>query len=231
MILITSYFNGKCPIHQKEIDYCIESNLNNELIENVVLFLDPQVEISQEWANNKKVIVVKNDDRFKFSHAFNYANNFKGKIILVANSVIFFDATLQVLNNCDLSKTVIVITRKDFVDGKVVDSRDCTLINPEDSHLTGSVTFGVSPHWSFDAVAFRSPLPEFEAGFYLGYLHTECKLREAIRHTEFNLVNAYKYINAIHYHSSTDRHYTNFYDIDLCRSLGPMTNFDLTLKE
>lgn len=97
IILLQSYYNPKDEDRRKEIEYCLEQNLNNQNIQKVVLFLDNE---SVEYPENSKIEALLTKDvafpeekgTFTFSMAFGYAmQKYKDSICCLINNDIFLD--------------------------------------------------------------------------------------------------------------------------------------------
>ena len=105
MNLFINYYNA--GNRQYEIDYCLEKNLANPLIDLVVIF-NQFKEIDHPKAINK---MVKN--RPTYQDFFNATTKCPNSINIIANSDIFFDETLENANRLS-PKQCYALTRWEF---------------------------------------------------------------------------------------------------------------------
>lgn len=90
MILLINYYIDKNRTRQAELLKCLENNIGNPLIDNVVVFHEPGV----VPPDNSKVISVVHQGRPTYQQFFEYGNNFSG-IKIVSNTDICFNNTLE----------------------------------------------------------------------------------------------------------------------------------------
>jgi glycosyltransferase involved in cell wall biosynthesis len=153
MILLTPYYLDSCPERQAELDFCLQQNLQNPLITKVILFLDHSLNTQQiKELHRSKIETFFCDGRCTYQNCLDYANKYlQGEIVLIANTDIFFDETLELLAEHDLSNQFINLSRWEVVG-----------INESVVHSQLSASVG-----SQDAWIFRAPLKPFVAYFPL----------------------------------------------------------------
>ena len=91
IVLIQQYFLSSLESRKKEIDYCLQRNLNCENIDKIVLLNEKEYDLTHIKDPKSKLIFPEYGKRMTFLDAFTYANNnFEpGTIIIVSNSDIF----------------------------------------------------------------------------------------------------------------------------------------------
>lgn len=94
MILLINYYIDKNLERQKELDFCLQENINNPIIKAIIVFHEKDVIIPQR----KKIIHKICKGKPTYSDFFKYSNKFKG-IKILANSDIFFNFTLNYAYN------------------------------------------------------------------------------------------------------------------------------------
>ena len=100
IILITQFYISSNSNRQKEIVDCLIYNLNNPFINIIYLISEKDYNLNQiglpENVNNSKIKIININARMKYSDAFNIVSQFNLKgYIIIANSDIFFDSTLE----------------------------------------------------------------------------------------------------------------------------------------
>jgi len=131
IILITQFYISSNTFRQKEIINCLIYNLNNPFINEIYLITETPYTLKQiglpENDNNLKIKLINMNARMKYSDAFNIVSqyNLKGYII-IANSDIFFDSTIEKLyvSNASLEKKFYCLLRLEYTNR---DLTKCTL--------------------------------------------------------------------------------------------------------
>lgn len=117
MILTSDYYISENSERQSEYDYCINKNLENQNISKIIYFTN----IENPKHQHEKIEFVFNKKRPTYKSFFEFFNlNYPNEIIIISNLDIFFDNTLDLLNQMDLSKTVLALTRYDLKNGEWV---------------------------------------------------------------------------------------------------------------
>jgi hypothetical protein len=151
--LIVQYYKCGNEARQEEIDICLSNNLNNEFISSIHLLTEQLFDVSH-FPYHEKIKQTVVGERLTFEMAFQYANqHHENQIWILSNADIYFDGSLNYLNDAKLDTAVFALTRYDV-------QKDGTskIVNP------------AFAHGSQDAWVFKSPLPldKLFAKFYLG---------------------------------------------------------------
>ena len=125
IVLITQFYEPKDKGRKKEIETCLINNINNEDIYKIYLFVEKDYKFINDLDSSKKqkLVLIDTKDRLSFKQAFEYSNENIAKknkdvIVILANSDIYFDKTLKRLNNYNLNKKFLALTRIERVDNK-----------------------------------------------------------------------------------------------------------------
>jgi len=94
--LFTSYYKDKNEDRQKEIDFCLEQNINNVFIDRFYVLSETE---SIPYNNDKVKII--NHKRPTFKDFFKVVNNVTDSedFNILTNSDIFLDDTLSIIKN------------------------------------------------------------------------------------------------------------------------------------
>ena len=141
-ILIISLYNEKNEIRLNEYIICLTHNIKNKLIKKIVVFMDITFgkniifeQIFKKFSN--KIDIIECMGRPSFFDMFNLSNNkYSNEKIIVSNSDIIFDHTINKLSKLKLKNNFFALTRWDFIDeitpkprlkyNKIMDSsKDC----------------------------------------------------------------------------------------------------------
>ena len=115
--LMTQYFKDNMKERQQEIDYCMERNCKNKLIDNIYLFTDEKD--SKPSIVNKKIQHINLNRRLTFNDCIHYANkHLNNHICIISNVDIYFDGSLDRLNKASLDNKMLAITRYEFKNDK-----------------------------------------------------------------------------------------------------------------
>lgn len=175
------------------MDFCIKKNLHNELINKVIVFAENLL----PSFTDPKMKVLDFGKRLLYSDAFMYTNNnLRGEIVIASNTDIFYDDSLRRLKNIDFKKLMLAITRRDYLDGEIIESRQV--------YLNG-IKYSTKPEDCHDAWVFNSPIPKFDADFYFGWQNCEhAVVRNAIK-AGIKVLNGYNFIKIYHVHKNNIR--------------------------
>ena len=205
IILITQFYKSNNEYRQKEIVNCLIYNLNNPFINEIYLITETAYTLNQiglpENANNSKIKIININARMKYSDAFNIVsqNNLKGYII-IANSDIFFDSTIEKLyvSNASLEKKVYCLLRLEYTNR---DLTKCTIYGSGTNCSQDTWIF----HSNYNILPQHNKLFSFELGIpgcdnHITYLFTILG---------FKLYNEPYLIRTYHNHRSNFRTYDN----------------------
>lgn len=120
IFLVQQYYQDKFKIRQKELDYCLQKNLNNDLIKKIYLLNEKKYDFNK-FKNNNKIIQVIIKTRLTYFDFFKFIQEKKGYFIL-ANLDIFFDNSLKNIYSSSLArkKAIYCLTRYNFDGNKSV---------------------------------------------------------------------------------------------------------------
>ena len=205
IILITQFYKSNNEYRQKEIVNCLIYNLNNPFINEIYLITETAYTLNQiglpENAKNSKIKIININARMKYSDAFNIVsqNNLKGYII-IANSDIFFDSTIEKLyvSNASLEKKVYCLLRLEYTNR---DLTKCTIYGSGTNCSQDTWIF----HSNYNILPQHNKLFSFELGIpgcdnHITYLFTILG---------FKLYNEPYLIRTYHNHRSNFRTYDN----------------------
>ena len=196
---------------------CLRENLKNPHIEKIHIFLEysqkrppiedskivyPQIEkVSMEEHrvrdSSKSYLKVSDKSRVTFASLFKYAReSLSGKDCIIANSDIFFDETLEVINEADLGNTMICLSRWDIKEA--LGGQAVKLYNRPDSQ---------------DSWTFTSPVSkkiEEKSNFFLGRKGCDNALAWILHEDGMKLTNPAHQIITKHLHMVDYRTYQSY---------------------
>jgi hypothetical protein len=196
LYLITSYYNSNNEERQKELDLCLQKNIENNYIEKIYLLNDKIYGLSflPEDKRKEKIIQIIVDDnnknRLGFDYAISFINtNLHGKKCILSNSDIYFDDTLKELINYNLNNVFCAITRYE----------NNILYNPNRRDLSSSQ----------DTWIFLSPLKLNLNNCKFKFGHPGCDNRIAYlaKQSNYQVINPAKTIKTHHLHKISFRKY------------------------
>jgi len=181
MILLTLLYNETNEQRQQEYKFCFLKNLNNPGIKKIVVFYDTSLDNDDntfhQWLKQHPINIVPVDDRITYFEAFNHANQwYKDHTIILANGDIYFDDTLSILTQINLTNTFLSITRDD---------------------LRGSKGEGSSDVW-----VFKSPILGFGEGLQMGTTFCDQIISFLAIKNGMKVYNPCHSINCYHHHIS-----------------------------
>lgn len=111
-ILITPYYKTQNQNRNIEIDYVLSKNIESNLFDKIILYCD------QECVppfNSEKIECIYVSNRPTYLDFFNKGNEYPGYIIIVSNSDIFFDNTINLSEkHVKRKKEVLALTRYEY---------------------------------------------------------------------------------------------------------------------
>jgi len=114
--LIIQFYIDKDPNRQKEILKTLFLNVNNNYIDNIYLFNERIYTEEELGVKSDKIIQININTRLSFKNIFNLIDEYKIEgFIVIANSDIFFDRSLERIKECDLlSKNILSLCRYEY---------------------------------------------------------------------------------------------------------------------
>ena len=188
MELLIEYYKSDNAARNQEYIFCIEKNLKNKFIDKVHVFID---DINTELEiNSDKLNVIRIEKRNTYSDFFNYANfNLQGKKVILANTDIFFDETLEFVENFTFNEVVLSLTRWDYN------------MNTKNSEL-------YYVDMSQDCWMFQTPMNVNGADFLLGKPGCDNRISFLFHEAGLDVRNPAMQIKTHHVHDSKYRTYT-----------------------
>jgi glycosyltransferase involved in cell wall biosynthesis len=193
MFLLTPYYLDSRPERQAELDFCLQKNLQNSLITKVVLFLDNSLNAQQvKKLHHSKIETTFCGGRCTYQDCLDYANTYlQGEIVIIANTDIFFDDSLQDLTAYDLENKFVTLLRWDVV-------------SIEAEFLRTQLNVRMN---SQDAWLFRSPLRIFPSDFPLGIPCCDNRILFEAQSVGLRVINPALSIRSYHLHLTNIRNY------------------------
>ena len=148
MILITQIYNNN-KVRYNEMIKALKLNCKNRIINKIILLNEKKLNLDSISPKIKQIIIGK---RLTYKIAFDYSNNNfdENNIIILANSDIWFDNSIEIINRCNMVNKVFALSRYDFTPNK-----DYVFFNNFKSQ---------------DCWIYQNPIKlQFPHNFYLGY--------------------------------------------------------------
>lgn len=176
--LMISMYDEKNPLRREEMVTCLENNLMNSLIHNIFVFFEtkdyPKGTLYEYISSKRdKIKISFIRERPTFRLFIEFANKkLNGKRIIIANTDIFFDYTLNEIKDYDFTDKFFVLTRWNLADDNKLYlqcwqnpvypwkkiEKDKLIMKPS-----------LQNPYSADAWIFRTPVElDFECEFQLG---------------------------------------------------------------
>lgn len=207
-ILLTMLYNETNSERQQEYITCMESNLHHQSIEHIHVFFDT----TGNSVNNKVLAYIQSKQisitfikgRVAFGELCKTINDmYKNKPIIISNADIYFDETLMILENFDLTNNFLALTRWDIHKDKT----ESLAFAKWDPIKQKYIPFG-GQSYSQDTWIFKSPLLKFkDTSMQLGTLHFDPRLAYQANQAGLQVINPCLTIKCHHLHLSNVRHY------------------------
>ena len=204
IILIAQYYkikteDGNYNIgRQFEIDTCLLLNCQNPLLNEIHLLTEKLYEFDflPDKLKNKIVQVVIGE-RLSYRSAFEYYNkNIPNSICILANSDIFTDKSLEILNHINFDNTVLAINRYEYDS----ETNASLLYGSEAAHNNKKFANYTPVIWSQDAWIFKTNYIEIDGcDFYLGTCSCDNHMSFLLRNAGYLVYNPSKMISMNHY--------------------------------
>ncbi len=209
--LFTSYYDAKDKVRQLEIDECLERNLSNPAISQIILLIDDE---SVPPVESEKVSIVHLKSRPTYATWLRLVRSreLTGAAIL-ANSDIYFDHSIQRASEALTSaRTLIALTRWDVRNEELV------------AHG--------NPQWSQDCwiVDAREEIPDSlieRLEFPMGVPRCDNKIAYVFSTAGWILKNPVKEITSYHLHGSEVRNYDKVADTRILGTVAYVSPSDL----
>lgn len=204
IILITQFYIPKDNKRKQEIITCLEKNLNNKYIREIHLFVEKKYKLKSILKNNKnfnKIKLILENDRLSFKRAFNYSNDnivsdSKNKIIILANSDIFFDNTIKNLYTYNLNQTFLALSRIDAID--------------RNNNFKYQKAFSQDTWIWYNKINVTKNNDQYnDDGIILGFAGCDNTISYILDKSGYKVENKCKLINTFHLHENDFREWTN----------------------
>ncbi|MEX0597037.1 MAG: hypothetical protein WD512_11110, partial [Candidatus Paceibacterota bacterium] len=114
--LIMQFYVDKNYARQNEIKKCLFFNVNNKLINKIYLFNEREYTKKELGIDSEKIIQIVTGKRLTYESIFNLIEQHSiNGYIVIANSDIFFDSSLDNIKTCDFTeKNVLALCRHEY---------------------------------------------------------------------------------------------------------------------
>ncbi len=188
MILITSYYRTSNDERNSELDFVLEKNINSGIFEKIILMCDTQ---KIQERNNPIIDIVRTEKRPLYIDFFNIGNrdSYNGKIVVISNSDIFYDETVN--------ESVHYLEKSDFL--------ALTRYEYDISDDSSLMVMGCD---SQDSWIYRSPIKtrNIDANFQMGIPGCDNRIAYEIS-KKHKIINPSKTIKIYHHHNTNYRTY------------------------
>lgn len=192
--LILQYYLPGQEARQRELDACLQENLDNPFIARVHLLTEEPVDLSH-LRHTDKIVQTVIGERLTYERALHYANAHAGvgDVWVLANADIHFDESLRYLADTDMKKKMFALTRHDI-------QKDGSMLPLPPAYA----------HGSQDAWIFSAPVPveKMMTRFYLGIPGCDSKIAYEFMNAGYRVINPSKKIIVHH--------------LDLTREIDPV---------
>ena len=177
MILLVPLYVSPHPSRTAEILGCLEKNVASGVFERIIVVTERPEELPASVVGSVEQICL--NERQKYTHLIAKANEFPGKVCVIANDDIVFDETLLITEQIDFEKTLWAISRRD---------------------TRGQLEVRTSI--SQDAWAFIPPAPELQCDFYFGVPCCDNRIAWEFNNAGWKVANPHKFVSIRHFHDS-----------------------------
>jgi hypothetical protein len=204
ILLITQFYVSKNPKRQKEIVDCLFMNLNNKWIDKIYLICEKTYNLHEigvdTHVNSSKITLITINKRMNYFDAFTIVEDYGlNGYVIIANSDIFFDSSLESLyvSNASQEKKIYCQLRFEYTTTKL---EQCSLFGPRsDSQDTWIF------HSKYNVIKPHRKLFNFE----LGIPGCDNHITYLLSLLGYKLHNEPYFIRTYHNHASNVRTYNN----------------------
>lgn len=188
-ILLTTYYKSEDEERNIENKICLEQNILNNHISKIYLFLQSTETI--DLPNHPKIEYVKNGKRPTFHDFFKFSNFIfeEDTRIIIANSDIYFDETLKLLENINIKNSLITLTRWDL------------------QYNHSSIFY--NKYLSQDSWIFSKKINEQIGQYFIGQHGCDNRLLYELKQDGIEIINPSLSVKSTHVHMSQLRPYFN----------------------
>ena len=190
--LFINYFEHGNADRKKELEYCLEKNKKNKLINNI--------------------IIVNRGERATYGDFFRAMVPYSKDVNIIANTDIYFDETIEFANQIK-QKQCYALTRWELYGGTVMsfNQRHGRPSPPQWSQDAWIFRGVVRPENYDNVIAVNNATRGSESiPFYLGIPGCDNKIAALLREKGYTVTNPSLVIKAIHLHKNSSRSYPNY---------------------
>lgn len=186
------YYNDNANFRQQELDWCLNHNDKNPLIDNVFVF--PESRKDRIPKLSEKTHIIHYDRRVTYKDIVDYINNTVDAYRyynLIINTDIYFDETINLIKTIDMTNVCLALTRWEV-----------NINKPNEPYMYMSQE-------SQDVWAFKGYINiNVQCDFYMGLLGCDGRFDFELRRVGYKLYNPSKDVRALHYHMSGKRNHS-----------------------
>lgn len=187
--LLITFYRENDKYRLREYRACVKRNLKNPFIEKIHVFYENRSgQAAEDFLSHPKIEIhdfeTSEQQGITYGHLIDFANQYlAGKMVIIANTDIYFDCSLRALEHYDLTDKVLALTRY-----------DC-----------GAYQGWHGKPWfrhdlSQDSWIFRPPLKKINADIKMGWLGCDNRLAYEMRIGALNVSNPSLTIMTWHIH-------------------------------
>ena len=192
IILFMPFYAPKDLDRRTELETCLRRNLENQLLARIVLLIDDG---SVPPFEDPRLEIIRLDQRPSYlDWVTESRRRFPGRISILANSDIFLDESLALINHIFAANRLafVALTRFDQVGGKTVPHP-----NP---HYSQDV-------WAFMAGPEEPDLFDHRLQISLGIPRCDNKIAYVFSLMGYEVFNPFPFVRSVHFHESGRRYY------------------------
>ncbi|MDR3646389.1 MAG: hypothetical protein P4L22_02495 [Candidatus Babeliales bacterium] len=205
-VLLTSLYNETNLDRISEYIICLEANLRNKMIKKIHVMYDNSKDDDEcilfNYLMKRKVIIKPINKRPTYEDCFNLSNLlYPNSKIIISNADIYFDETLNLLSNYNLTNIFIGLTRW---------------------NININETPTLYHKLSQDSWIFCTPIKKFKSDFELGVLGCDNALIDHVKSNNFITINPCLSIKTYHLQLSGIRNYSKEHTIKCRPGYNPL---------
>lgn len=200
IILITQYYEPNNEERKIEIKDCLINNSKNKLIDEIHLFVEKDYDLN--FVNLDKIKIIHIDKQLSFKKSFDYSNEYfdSDNTIILANSDIYFNNTLNQIRDLNYDKYFYALSRHNIDENNKLKLQD-------------------KPEWSQDVWIWKTPIKvEYNRingsdffkendGVILGIGACDNRIIRIMKESGYNVKNIGNKIQCIHNHKNDYRNW------------------------
>ena len=193
MVLVLEYYTPKNENRNNEYLFCIRENINRKLFNEINIFVENGSTLPDDITSSG-LVKIHNGDRKNIQGLIDFCNeSLVGEICFIVNTDIFFDESINLVNERNIEGRFLALTRWNIVAQNKANFFD---------NQNGISVF------SQDTWIFKSPIAIKDANFYMGKPGCDNKLAYLAKQAGLSVRNPSKGLKSYHLHLSNYRTYT-----------------------